>query len=112
MAGRQTIIREGDVGESFYLVVNGEVDVSIGGSSIATIRRGGVFGELLYFSEHATKRTTTITSAGEVTCIEIKSKALQAASSPCQVSFQKAFMRMLIDRLTQANARLAELGRK
>jgi hypothetical protein len=67
---------------------------------------------LLYFNTQATRRTTTITAPGEVTCIEIKSKALQAASSPCQVSFQKAFMRMLIDRLTQANARLAELGRK
>jgi tRNA A-37 threonylcarbamoyl transferase component Bud32 len=111
IGGGQVIIREGDVGESFYLVVQGEVDVSIGGNSIATVKRGGVFGELLYFSEQATRRTTTIKPTGEVTCIEIKSKALQAASSPCQVSFQKAFMRMLIDRLTQANARLAEVGR-
>ena len=33
--------------------------------------------------------------------------ALKVASSACQVSFQKAFMRVLIDRLTQANAKLA-----
>lgn len=105
---RSVIIREGDQGESFYLLVQGKVEVTLGGSSIATIRRGGCFGELLYFSERLTQRTTTITAAGEVTCIEIKSRALKVASSPCQVSFQKAFMRVLIDRLTQANARLAQ----
>jgi len=39
--------------------------------------------------------------------VEIKTIALKVASSACQVSFQKAFMRVLIDRLTQANAKLA-----
>jgi len=108
MGGRQVIIREGDPGESFFLLVQGEVEVSIGGNTIASIKPGGVFGELLYFVEKTTQRTTTITSVGEVTYIEIRSKALQVASSPCQVSFQKAFMRMLIDRLSQANAKLAQ----
>jgi eukaryotic-like serine/threonine-protein kinase len=108
MGGKQVIIREGDPGESFFLLVQGEVEVSIGGNTIAAIKPGGVFGELLYFVEKTTQRTTTITSVGEVTYIEIRSKALQVASSPCQVSFQKAFMRMLIDRLSQANAKLAQ----
>ncbi|MGH8696301.1 MAG: protein kinase domain-containing protein, partial [Burkholderiales bacterium] len=40
------IIREGDSGESFYLIVEGAVDVSIQGKSINTVRRGGCFGEL------------------------------------------------------------------
>jgi serine/threonine protein kinase len=108
MGGKEVIIREGDPGESFFLLVQGEVEVSIGGNTIASIKPGGVFGELLYFVEKTTQRTTTITSVGEVTYIEIRSKALQVASSPCQVSFQKAFMRMLIDRLSQANAKLAK----
>jgi serine/threonine protein kinase len=101
------IIREGDSGESFYLLVEGEVDVSIGGTSINTVRRGGCFGELLYFSDKVAHRTTTITSNTDITVVEIKTIALKVASSACQVSFQKAFMRVLIDRLTQANAKLA-----
>ena len=48
------IIREGDHGESFFLLIEGEVDVSIGGTSINTIRRAGCFGELLYFSDQIT----------------------------------------------------------
>ena len=101
------IIREGDSGESFYLIVEGEVDVSIHGKSINTVRRGGCFGELLYFSDQVAQRTTTITSITDLTVVEIKTIALKVASSACQVSFQKAFMRVLIERLTQTNAKLA-----
>jgi serine/threonine protein kinase len=104
---KTVIIREGDSGESFYLLVEGEVDVSIGGTSINTVRRGGCFGELLYFSDKVAHRTTTITATTDITVVEIKTIALKVASSACQVSFQKAFMRVLIDRLTQANAKLA-----
>ncbi len=101
------IIREGDSGESFYLIVEGQVDVSIQGKSINTVRRGGCFGELLYFSDQVAQRTTTITSITDLTVVEIKTIALKVASSACQVSFQKAFMRVLIERLTQTNAKLA-----
>jgi len=101
------IIRERDQGESFYLIVEGEVDVSIQGKSINTVRRGGCFGELLYFSDQVAQRTTSITSITDLTVVEIKTIALKVASSACQVSFQKAFMRVLIERLTQANAKLA-----
>jgi serine/threonine protein kinase len=101
------IIREGDSGESFYLLVEGEVDVSIRGKSINVVRRGGCFGELLYFSDQVAQRTTTITSTTDITVVEIKTIALKVASSACQVSFQKAFMRVLIERLTQTNAKLA-----
>jgi len=101
------IIREGDSGESFYLIVEGEVDVSVQGKSINSIRRGNCFGELLYFSDKVAHRTTTITSITDLTVVEIKTIALKVASSACQVSFQKAFMRVLIDRLTQTNAKLA-----
>jgi len=104
---KTVIIREGDSGESFYLIVEGEVDVSVHGKSINSVRRGGCFGELLYFSDKVSHRTTTITSITDLTVVEIKTIALKVASSACQVSFQKAFMRVLIDRLTQANTKLA-----
>jgi eukaryotic-like serine/threonine-protein kinase len=104
---RTVIIREGETGESFFLLVEGEVDVSVRGKSVNTICRGACFGELLYFSEHVSRRTTTITALTDVTVIEIKTVALKVASPTCQVSFQKGFMRVLIERLTQQNAKLA-----
>jgi len=56
------------------------------------------------------RRTTTITALSKVTIIEVKADALRAATDGCQVGFNKAFMRVLVDRLTQANLRLAGRG--
>jgi len=104
------IIREGDHGDSFYLLIAGEVDVTLSGAHLNTIRPGGCFGEILYFADSAESRTTTITTRNEVTVIEIKAETLRNATDACQVGFNKAFMRVLIERLMQANRRLAERG--
>ncbi len=104
------IIREGDQGESFYLLIAGEVSVTLSGAELNTIKPGGCFGEILYFTDSIERRTTTITSREEVTVIEIKASALRAATDACQVGFNKAFMSVLIERLMQANRRLAERG--
>ena len=104
------IIREGDHGDSFYLLIAGEVSVTLSGKDLNTVKPGGCFGEILYFTDHIERRTTTITAKGEVTVIEIKAEALRAATDACQVSLNKAFMRVLIERLMQANMQLAERG--
>jgi hypothetical protein len=104
------IIREGDHGDSFYLLISGEVDVTLDGAQLNVIKPGGCFGEILYFAESAERRTTTITARNEVTVIEIKAETLRNATDACQVGFNKAFMRVLIERLMQANRRLAQRG--
>lgn len=101
------VIREGDRGECFYVLTAGEVEVTRCGTALDVLGPGDCFGEMLYFSESSARRTTTITSLSPVTVLEIDSMALRLASAPCQVQFNKAFMRILIDRLTWANARLA-----
>jgi len=103
-----TVIQEGEVGDSFFLLLDGEAAVSIEGKQINTVRPGGVFGELLYFPDKTPPRTTSITTSAEITVLQIKTRALRGASDPCQVAFQRAFMRVLIDRLSHANRRLAE----
>ncbi len=104
------IIREADQGESFFLLVGGEVGVTLLGKQLNVIKPGGCFGEILYFTGRMGRRTTTITALGEVTVMEIKADALRVATDACQVGFNKAFMRVLVDRLTQANLRLAGRG--
>ncbi len=104
------LIREGDHGDSFYLLIAGEVSVTLSGKQLNTVKPGGCFGEILYFTEHVQRRTTTITAVGNATVIEIKAEALRAATDACQVSLNKAFMRVLIERLMQANMQLAARG--
>ena len=101
------VIKEGDSGDSVYLLVEGEVGVTLMGKPLTTLSPGGCFGEVLYFTGSSGRRTTTIVAMDKIAVLEIKSEALRAATDGCQVAFNKAFMRVLIDRLTQANLKLA-----
>ncbi|MGH8745309.1 MAG: cyclic nucleotide-binding domain-containing protein, partial [Burkholderiales bacterium] len=94
--------------ESFYVLVDGQVEVTRAGHPLSTLAAGDCFGEMLYFSGETSLRNTTIRARTPVLVLEIKAEALTAASDACQVQFNKAFMRILIDRLTAANQMLSE----
>ncbi|MBM3356262.1 MAG: cyclic nucleotide-binding domain-containing protein [Betaproteobacteria bacterium] len=102
------IIREGDTGDAIFFLVEGEVEVSRAGKPLAALKPGDCFGEMLYFTDDIASRTTTITAKRPVQVVEIKAAALSDASDACQVQFNKAFMRVMIDRLTAANRKLSE----
>jgi serine/threonine protein kinase len=104
------LIREGDGGESFYLLVDGQLHVTLRGKRLAVIRPGGCFGEITCFTDRVRYRTTTITAPREVTVIEIKAEALRAATDACQAAFTKAVLRVVIDRLIDSNEMLLQVG--
>jgi serine/threonine protein kinase len=101
------LIREGDQGDSFYILVDGEVRVSRGNTTLNILKPGDCFGEILYFNAPVARRTTSITTVSPTMAIEIKAAALNAASDALQVKVNRAFLSILLDRLTLANARLA-----
>jgi len=102
------LMRENEQGDSFYVLVDGEVDVSLLGKPLTILKPGGCFGEILYFAESVERRTTTVTTRGRITVMQIKAGALRIATAACQVGFNKAFMRVLVERLAQANRQLAQ----
>jgi eukaryotic-like serine/threonine-protein kinase len=106
----KTVMREGDVGESFYIIASGEALVAKSGNQLDTLHAGDCFGEILYFEDTRARRITTISSASPLALIEIKAAALQKATDSCQKQFNQAFLRILIDRLTWANSRLSARG--
>jgi hypothetical protein len=107
LAAGSVLIREGEEGDSFYLLVKGEVGVTLEAKHLATIQPGGCFGEMVYFAKRNPRRTTTITAHSDVTVIEIKATALHAATDACQNAFNKAVTRVLIERLIHTNRLLA-----
>jgi eukaryotic-like serine/threonine-protein kinase len=106
--GPQTVLmREGEAGENFYFLVEGEVEATLFGKLLASVKAGRCFGELLYFGERNQRRTSTITARTPITVIEVKAEAMRAATDACQSAFNKACMRVLIERLVDSNLRLA-----
>jgi serine/threonine protein kinase len=110
VAAGTPLIREGEEGDSFYLLVDGEVKVTLSGKPLASLKPGACFGEILYFTERVQRRTTTVTTGSDSTVIEFKAEALRVATDACQVGFNKGCMRVLVDRLAQSNERITRVA--
>jgi eukaryotic-like serine/threonine-protein kinase len=106
------IIREGDESEAFYLLVKGELAVTLEDNELAKIQPGGCFGEMVYFARRGGRRTTTVTATSKVIMVEIRASALRAATDACQNAFNKAVARFLVERLAQTNKLLAQAIRR
>ena len=69
LAAGEPLVREGDVGHEFYIIVDGKATVSRGGRELATLGPGDFFGELALLDGH--RRNATVTSATplDVLCV-------------------------------------------
>ncbi|MGH8745690.1 MAG: cyclic nucleotide-binding domain-containing protein, partial [Burkholderiales bacterium] len=100
-----TIIERGERGDAMYILVEGCAEVTRGGTRLATLGAGDLFGEILYFAEDNAERNTAVRAVGPVQLLEIKAAALNSASEACQVQFNKACMRLLVERLPRVSRR-------
>ena len=106
LSGR-TLVKEGDFGASFFVLMKGRVDVAKNGKHLTTLEKGDCFGEMAYIDKSKAERSASVVSAMPVMLMKIKSETLEQASSSLQVHFNRAFLKVLVQRLTQANAALA-----
>jgi eukaryotic-like serine/threonine-protein kinase len=102
------IVREGERGDCFFIIAEGGVNVARAGKPLNLLKPGDCFGEMLYFSDATALRTTTITAAADSLLVEVKASGLKAASEGCQVEFNKAFLRILIEKLSSAHEQIAD----
>lgn len=70
------IIREGSIDSRIYVLLNGTLDVCVGGKKVASITRPGeVFGELAIVNQD--KRLASVLAAGHAVCLAVDQKFLQ-----------------------------------
>ena len=106
LTGR-TLVKEGDFGASFFVLVKGRVSVSKNSKTIATLEKGDCFGEMAYIDKTNAERSASVVSMMPVMLMKIKSDVLEQASAALQVRFNRAFLKLLVHRLAQANSALA-----
>ncbi|HEU4621249.1 MAG TPA: serine/threonine-protein kinase [Burkholderiaceae bacterium] len=115
----QVLFSEGETGSDFLIVAEGQVRVTRRGRLLNILGPGECVGEMTYLarlneahetaassSAHVT-RSADVTTTSPCTLMRISTTALSRASSACQLSFNRAFIGLLVERLQLANQRLS-----
>ncbi len=101
------LIKEGDAGDSFFIIVEGSAKVTRGRRLLNVLGAGDSIGEMAYLTERESKRSATVTAATECIIMKIRADALHAASPSCRQLFDRKFLQALVERLDSANQQLA-----
>ena len=71
----KVLIREGDTGREFFVLIDGTAEVERGGKKVASIGPGDFFGEISLISK--TPRNATITTTSPVRALVITDRAFR-----------------------------------
>jgi hypothetical protein len=103
----ELLMKEGEPGNFFCILADGQVRVTRKGKLLNILHTGECFGEMAYLSKDEQLRGADVTVMDESKIISVPTAKLAQASDACRHKFDRAFMEILVERLTLANARLA-----
>jgi serine/threonine protein kinase len=103
-----TIIREGDMDHSFYIVLSGVVAIEKNGRNLDNLQVGACFGEMGYLAR--ARRTATAIAKTDVTLMQVNASTIDRAAEATQLRFHKVFVRTLIARLADTTSLLSQLS--
>jgi serine/threonine protein kinase len=103
----ELLMKEGEAGEFFCILADGQVKVTKKGKLLNLLRAGEPFGEMAYLTKGAHVRGADVTVMHDANIISVPTPALAQASDACRHKFDRAFMEILIERLSMANLRLS-----
>lgn len=99
----QQIFAQGDAADTMYVVLEGEVEISIRGKVVETLGPGGVLGEMALI-EHAPRiATATAVTDCRLAAITEKRFLFMLQQTP---NFSLQIMRVIADRLRRMDERL------
>jgi eukaryotic-like serine/threonine-protein kinase len=99
----RSLIKEGKIGDSLFILASGEARIMKNGSFLGLVETGQCFGEMAYIHGKKKPRSASVISNTDVIIIKIQSDAIQVASNQLQTSFNKMLLTILSDRLEQTS---------
>ncbi len=110
-APNTVLIKEGDHGDSFFVLAGGYVRVTRGKRTLNVLSAGDCFGEMAYLAhKDAPHRSATVTTTSDCIIIKIRAEDLRASSLSCRRLFDERFLNTLVERLEAANEQLAVMS--
>ncbi|HEU0187929.1 MAG TPA: cyclic nucleotide-binding domain-containing protein, partial [Gallionellaceae bacterium] len=102
----ERIVKEGDVGNSLFIIIQGEAKITKKGAELNHIGPGDCFGEMAFLDEAQHTRSATVAANTALRLIEIDGEALRQASTNLQTRFFREFMKIMIERVRHADQRI------
>ena len=106
-AAGDKIIREGEAASSFFVLLVGQLGVTKAGRLLNGMSAGECFGEMPLADPGQMVRTASVTALTDAQCLEIPFADLAQFSTDCARRFDKAFLRLMAQRLDLLGTRLA-----
>ena len=107
VAPGDTIMRDGEPGDFFCFIADGELKVIKNGKTLNILNPGDCFGEMAVISQPSHTRSADVVAYSHAKVITVSGMALKRASPTCRMRFYEAFLQVLASRLTMANQRLS-----
>lgn len=97
----RVVVAEGEIDDSFFIILSGKAQVQRNNRSLAHIGRGECFGEMSYLSGQS--RAATVICTTDCILMKISATLLDRASESIQLSFLKKFAMTMLKRLSKKN---------
>jgi serine/threonine protein kinase len=100
------IMKDGETGDFFCFLMDGELRVAKNGRALSVLSSGDCFGEMAVIGRSDRMRGADVIAQTTAKVVTISGSSLRSASDVCRMHFYQAFLEVLAGRLTQANIQL------
>jgi serine/threonine protein kinase len=107
---QRVVIREDEMGDSLFLLVEGEAKVTSQGRLLNVLRAGESFGELPYIRGQPGLRQASVETSTDSMLAEFSREALVSLPDTYQLHFARALLGALAERISLSNARIMRMS--
>jgi serine/threonine protein kinase len=100
------IMKDGESGDFFCFLTEGELRVAKKGQTLSLLAAGDCFGEMAVIGRSNRLRGADVIAQTTAKVVTISGAGLRGASDTCRMHFYQAFLDVLASRLSEANVRL------
>jgi serine/threonine protein kinase len=108
VAAGTRLMKDGDPGDYFCFVLNGELGVTKQEHLLGTLGHGEVIGEMAVIDRRHPHRVADVTAKTAARVVTIPGTSLRHASDACRMHFYQGFLLVLAERLARTNTLLAQ----
>ena len=109
VSANTVVMKDGEPGDSFAFLLDGELAVTKGATTLGRLGAGECFGEMAVIKRGGRVRGADVEALTTAKLVSISGEALRHASDTCRMHFYQAFLDVIAQRLDTVNARLAGL---